>query len=126
MMAMPHEILRVGGLRLCGMWGNERLAVASVNAAYEAKTTRSESCAAVLRKLSYHWRLLVAARNPSRTRIRKGPAGGDSHQPLRARSGSVLVARHAGTKQATRDATAITANADPNAIGSRGLTSYKR
>ena len=43
-------------------------------------------------------------------------------QPLSAPSGSVLVARQAGTKQATREATTITPNAAPNAIGSRGLT----
>jgi hypothetical protein len=50
----------------------------------------------------------------------------DIDQPLSARSGSVRVARQAGTKQATNDATATTRNADPNAIGSRGLTLYNR
>jgi hypothetical protein len=32
------------------------------------------------------------------------------------------VARQAGKKQAAKDASMITANADPNANGSRGLT----
>ena len=43
-------------------------------------------------------------------------------QPRRARRGSVRVARQAGRTHAARAAIVITTNADPKAIGSRGLT----
>ena len=42
--------------------------------------------------------------------------------PRIASTGSVRVARHAGTREATSDASAMTAKANPNASGSRGLT----
>ena len=44
------------------------------------------------------------------------------HSIRRARMGSVRVARQAGKKQAANAAMVITANADPKAKGSRGLT----
>src|SRR5437762_10110884 len=53
-------------------------------------------------------------------------AGPYIDHPRSAQTGSVRVARHAGTTHATRDAAQITTNADPNASGSRGLTLYKR
>jgi hypothetical protein len=40
--------------------------------------------------------------------------------------GSVCAARQAGSKQAATETSAITANAEPNATGSRGLTLYSR
>jgi len=63
-----RDNLRVGGLRPCGLWGNERLAVALVNASYEAETTLGHRrVLLVLRKPSFQWRLLVAARDPIST-----------------------------------------------------------
>jgi hypothetical protein len=44
------------------------------------------------------------------------------NQSRKARTGSVRVALHAGKKHAASEATSITANAAPNASGSRGLT----
>jgi hypothetical protein len=60
-----REIMSVAAVRLCGMWGNDRLAIASVNAAYEAHTTLGHArMLLVLRKLALQWQLLVAARDP--------------------------------------------------------------
>jgi hypothetical protein len=57
--------MSVAAVRLCGMWGNDRLAIASVNAAYEAHTTLGHArMLLVLRKLALQWQLLVAARDP--------------------------------------------------------------
>jgi len=66
-----------------------------------------------------------AARRLPRSR-REAAADRDEVHPRSARSGSVRDARHAGTKQATSDAAAMTMAADANARGSRGLTRYKR
>ena len=44
------------------------------------------------------------------------------HSVRRARIGSVRIARQAGRKQAANAAIVMTANADPKAKGSRGLT----
>jgi len=60
-----REIMSVAAVRLCGLWGNDRLAVASVNAAYEAQTMLGHArVALVLRKPVLQWQLLVAARDP--------------------------------------------------------------
>jgi hypothetical protein len=61
------------------MWGNDRLAIASVNAAYEAHTTLGHArMLLVLRKPALQWQLLVAARNPVFERpVRKGSATTD-------------------------------------------------
>jgi len=42
--------------------------------------------------------------------------------PRNASEGSVRVARHAGTGEATSDVSTMTAKANPNASGSRELT----
>ena len=49
-----------------------------------------------------------------------------SGQPRSAWSGSIRVARQAGSPHAVNDAIAITTNANPNASGSRGLAPYSR
>ncbi len=60
-----REIISVAAVRLCGIWGNDRLAVASVNAAYEAQTMLGHArVVLVLRKPALQWQLLVAARDP--------------------------------------------------------------
>ena len=60
-----RQITSVAAVRLCGMWGNDRLAVASVNAAYEAQTMLGHArVLLVLRKPALQWQLLVAARDP--------------------------------------------------------------
>jgi hypothetical protein len=60
-----QETIKVGELRACGAWGNDKLAVASVNASYEAETTMGHALVLlVLRRPSSNWQLLVAARDP--------------------------------------------------------------
>ena len=59
------EPVTVGGLAVCGGWGNERLAFVRVNASYQANTTVGyTSLLLAFRKISSLWRLLVAARDP--------------------------------------------------------------
>ena len=59
------EPVTVGGVAVCGGWGNERLAFATVNASYRADTTIGHaSLLLAFRKTSSLWRLLVAARDP--------------------------------------------------------------
>ena len=59
------EPVTVGGVAVCGGWGNERLAFATVNASYQADTTIGHaSLLLAFRKTSSLWRLLVAARDP--------------------------------------------------------------
>ena len=59
------EPVTVGGVAVCGGWGNERLAFATVNASYQADTTIGHaSLLLAFRKTSSQWRLLVAARDP--------------------------------------------------------------
>jgi len=59
------EPVTVGGLAVCGGWGNERLAFVTVNASYQADTTIGHaSLLLAFRKTSSLWRLLVAARDP--------------------------------------------------------------
>jgi len=60
-----RETIKAGGIQPCGVWGNEKLAIASVNAAYDANTTLGHTrLLLVLRKPSVQWQLLVAARDP--------------------------------------------------------------
>ncbi len=60
-----REPVTVGGVAVCGGWGNERLAFATVNASYQADTTIGHaSLLLAFRKTSSLWRLLVAARDP--------------------------------------------------------------
>jgi hypothetical protein len=60
-----REIMNVAAVRPCGMWGNDRLAIASVNAAYEGHATLGHArVLLVLRKPAHQWQLLVAARDP--------------------------------------------------------------
>jgi hypothetical protein len=62
------ETIKVGGIRACGAWGNDRLSVASVNASYEAQTTLGHTLVLlVLHKPASNWQLLVAARDPIST-----------------------------------------------------------
>ena len=59
------EPVTVGGVVVCGGWGNERLAFATVSASYQAATTIGHaSLVLAFRKTSSLWRLLVAARDP--------------------------------------------------------------
>ena len=59
------EPVTVGGVAVCGGWGNERLAFVTVNASYQADTTIGHaSLLLAFRKTSSPWRLLVAARDP--------------------------------------------------------------
>jgi hypothetical protein len=59
------EPVTVGSVAVCGRWGNERLAFATVNASYQADTTIGHaSLLFAFRKTSSQWRLLVAARDP--------------------------------------------------------------
>ena len=59
------EPVTVGGVAVCGGWGNERLAFVTVNASYQADTTIGHaSLLLAFRKTSSLWRLLVAARDP--------------------------------------------------------------
>jgi hypothetical protein len=63
------EPVTVGGVAVCGGWGNERLAFVTVNASYQADTTIGHaSLLLAFRKTSSLWRLLVAARDPVSTR----------------------------------------------------------
>ena len=59
------EPITVGGVAVCGGWGNERLAFVTINAAYQADTTVGHSSLLLaFRKVSSRWQLLVAARDP--------------------------------------------------------------
>lgn len=59
------EPVTVGGIAVCGGWGNERLAFATVNASYQADTRIGHaSLLLAFRRTSSVWRLLVAARDP--------------------------------------------------------------
>ena len=83
------EPVTVGGIAVCGGWGNERLAFVTVNASYQADTAIGHvSLLLAFRKTSSLWRLLVATRDPvsnrqlvmalpalSRMLIRDLPAG---------------------------------------------------
>jgi hypothetical protein len=60
-----HERVIVGGVAVCGGWGNERLAFLTVDAFYQAETTIGHaSLLLAFRKISSQWQLLVAARDP--------------------------------------------------------------
>ena len=59
------EPVTVGGIAVCGGWGNERLAFATVNASYQADTAIGHaSLLLAFRKTSSLWQLLVATRDP--------------------------------------------------------------
>jgi hypothetical protein len=59
------EAARVGAARPCGIWGNGRLAFATVKASYESDSVLGQAqVVLVLRKLSQRWQVLVAARDP--------------------------------------------------------------
>ena len=59
------EPVTVGGVAVCGGWGNTRLAFATVNASYQADTSIGHaSLLLAFRKTSSQWGLLVAARDP--------------------------------------------------------------
>jgi hypothetical protein len=63
-----RERLETGEIRACGLWGNDRFAVASMNAAYEGESALGHSrVLLVLRRVSAHWRLLAASRDPITT-----------------------------------------------------------
>ncbi len=64
-LASRQEKVSVGAVRPCGIWGNARLAFAWVNASYDAETTLGQTpVLLILRKPSFEWQLLVAARDP--------------------------------------------------------------
>jgi hypothetical protein len=59
---------QVGGLQTCDVWGNGKLAIASVKAAYESQTMLGEvRVLLVFRRPAAHWQLLVATRDPIAT-----------------------------------------------------------
>jgi hypothetical protein len=63
------ESAKVGAVTLCNVWGNERLAFATVNASYQADSTIGHvSLLLAFRKASSEWRLLAAARDPMSNR----------------------------------------------------------
>jgi len=60
----PNNV-RVGGARLCGTWGNDKLTFASLNASYDGEARIGHTLVLlILRKTLSQWRLLVAARDP--------------------------------------------------------------
>jgi hypothetical protein len=60
-----QESIKAGGIRACGTLGNDKFAVVSVNASYEAANTLGHTLVLlVLRRPSSNWQLLVAARDP--------------------------------------------------------------
>lgn len=62
------ETVTVRAVHSCGIWGNARLAVASVTASYETGTAVGRvPLLLVLHKPSSRWQLLVAARDPIST-----------------------------------------------------------
>src|SRR5207248_1998970 len=62
---VSREAIAVTSTRACAVWGNDRLAVASVSASYEANSTLGHALVLiVLRKPFLRWQVLVAARDP--------------------------------------------------------------
>jgi hypothetical protein len=60
-----REPVMVGGVAVCGGWGNGRLAFVAVNASFQADTTIGDApLLFAFRKTSFPWQLLVAARDP--------------------------------------------------------------
>jgi len=58
----------VGGLQTCDVWGNSKLAIALVKAAYHSKTMLGEArVLLVFRKPAAQWQLLVVTRDPVAT-----------------------------------------------------------
>jgi len=58
----------VGGVQTCDVWGNRKLAIALVKAAYESKTMLGEArVLLVFRKPAAQWQLLVVTRDPVAT-----------------------------------------------------------
>lgn len=63
-----REPARVVELRTCGVWGNHKLAFASVHASYEADTSLGHMPVLLaFRKPADRWQLLVTARDPIST-----------------------------------------------------------
>src|SRR5688572_22715590 len=61
----PREHVTVHAVQSCGVWGNDKLAFATVNASHEGGiTTGHTRVVLVLRKPSQQWQLLTAARDP--------------------------------------------------------------
>ncbi len=88
--ASNRETLRVASTRLCGVWGNDRLTFASVNASYEAETAIGHArVLLILRKPVGQWQLLVAARDPVSTSAFLDDVR--SIQPLLATEGQMLA-----------------------------------
>jgi hypothetical protein len=58
------EHVTVGGVAICGGWGNERLAFVSVNTSYQAEAIGHAALVLAFRRTSSRWQLLVAARDP--------------------------------------------------------------
>ena len=68
--AHKREPAKVGTVQLCGLWGNDKLAFATVNASYEAESALGHVLVlTVLRKAEpqSQWKLLVASRDPIST-----------------------------------------------------------
>jgi len=59
------EPVTVGDVVVCGSWGNERLAFATVTASYQADTTLGQASLLLgFLRTSSRWQLIVAARDP--------------------------------------------------------------
>lgn len=63
----PHTrgAMNVGGVRVCGTWSSDKLAFATVNAAYEADDALGDArLLLVFRRPAARWQLLVVTRDP--------------------------------------------------------------
>jgi hypothetical protein len=61
-------VVSVRGVAVCGGWGNERLALVTANAAYQADAKVGHaSVVLAFRKIGSRWQLLAAARDPVST-----------------------------------------------------------
>ena len=79
----------VGGVRVCGTWSTDRLAIATVNAAYESDDALGDArLLLVFRRPADRWQLLVVTRDP----ISVGPFANDAPR---------LIARLSGDQRRT-------------------------
>lgn len=64
----PRDPESVGAVRLCGVWGNDKLAFVTAAVSYDSRNTIGTTpLLLVFRKVSSQWRLLTAARDPIST-----------------------------------------------------------
>jgi hypothetical protein len=66
---LARSVLNVGALQTCGIWGNDKLTIAIVSAAYEAvDSIGNAQVLLVFRKPASRWQSSVATRDPISTR----------------------------------------------------------